>query len=248
MAQPQKAPDRPVDETRDWRALAGRLAALGSIAGETAHRFNNLRAVIEGTLDLIAAEPLGSRLAHRLERIREAASSAQALAESFVGAARVKRHGERRIDLAAWLADARPWLLDLAGEGRELAIEVPAEPVPFLCSPEELQPALAGLVLNAAASLGPAGSVRIRLEPRPPDDPDAILLSIADDGAGMAPGIAARAREPFFTTRAGAAGLGLTAAEAFATRNGGRLELSSSPGHGTVVLLWLKEAPEAAAS
>ncbi len=241
-----KKPELPATGTTDWRALAARLAALGSMAGEAAHRFNNLRAVIEGTLELLAAEPAGPRLAHRLERIREAAQRAQALAEGLVVAANRKQIAESRIDLGAWLSAARPWLLDLLGEGRGLSIEVPATPVPFLCDLAELRSALMALVLNAAASLGPAGKVRIRLEPRPREDRGAILLSVADDGAGMPPGVAACAREPFFTTRSGAAGLGLTAADAFASRNGGRLELSSSPGQGTVVSLWLVPAAEAA--
>lgn len=241
MAEAQKS-ELPAAETTDWRAIAARLAALGSIAGEAAHRFNNLRAVIEGTFELLAAEPAGPRVAQRLERIREAASRAQALAEGVVAVARSKPGGENRIDLGAWLSAARPWLHDLLGEGRRLAIEVPPTAVPFLCDPDQLRAALTVLVLNAAASLGPAGNVSIHLEARPTDGPRRVLLSVADDGAGMPPEVAARAREPFFTTRPPAAGLGLTAAEAFATRNGGRLEVSSSLGRGTLVSLWLVEA------
>ncbi|MGH7050472.1 MAG: sensor histidine kinase [Acetobacteraceae bacterium] len=229
----------------DWLTLAGRLAALGSIAGEAAHRFNNLRAVIEGTSDLIAAEPAGPRVLPRLERIREAAAGAQALAAVLAGIARSGSPCAIRIDLGAWLTAARPSLMAVLGPSNTLAIEAPATAVSFTCDPNQLRAALTALVLNAASALAPAGHVHIRLEV--PTAANELLLTVADDGAGMVPGIAARAREPFYTTRPQAAGLGLTVVEAFASRHRGRLELSSDPGHGTRVSLWLA-ATEAAGS
>lgn len=227
----------------DWLALAGRLAALGSIAGGAAHRFNNLRAVIEGTSDLIAAEPAGPRVLPRLDRIREAAAGAQALAAALVGIARSGSPGGIRIDLGAWLTAARPSLVAVLGPDKALAIESPATPVSFICDPDQLQAALMALVLNAAAAIAPTGHVQIRLEVLPAANE--LLLAITDNGAGMAPGVAARAREPFFTTRPPAAGLGLTVAEAFASRHHGRLELASDPGQGTRVSLWLAVAETA---
>lgn len=237
-----KTPELPAVGTRDRRTLPARLAVVGSVAADAAHRLNNLRAVIEGTLELIAADPGGPHLAQRLERIREAASRTQAFAEGLIAVAHAGAGGARQIDLGAWLSAARPWLRELLGEGRGLAIEIPAEVALFRCDPGQLQLAITALVLNAAASVGPAGMVHIRLESRPVEAGTAIVLSVADDGAGMSPEIAARAREPFFTTHPGAAGLGLTTAEAFASRDGGRLEIASSPGHGTVVSLFLVEA------
>ncbi|MGH7117941.1 MAG: sensor histidine kinase [Acetobacteraceae bacterium] len=242
-----KTPELPASGTRDRRTLPTRLAALGTIAADAAHRLNNLRAVIEGTLELIAADPAGPRLAQRLERIREAALRTQAFAEGLIAVAHASPGAdERRIDLGAWLSAARPWLLELLGEGGKLAIEIPARTVWFRCDPGQLRLALTALVLNAAAALGPAGTVCIRVESQPVEARAGVLLSVADDGTGMPPEVAARAREPFFTTRPGAAGLGLTTAEAFANRNGGRLGLASSPGRGTTVSLFLVEDSRAA--
>ncbi|MGH7067923.1 MAG: ATP-binding protein, partial [Acetobacteraceae bacterium] len=199
--------------TTDWPTLAGRLAALGSIAGEAAHRFNNLRTVIEGTIELLPAEPVGPRVLPRLERIREAAAGARALATALAGIARSESPGETLHDLGAWLLSARPWLTVLLGPDNRLTIEVPPAPLPFFSNPDLLRAALTALVLNAAAALAPTGQLDIRLEANQPGQ--GLLLTVTDDGAGMDPGIAARAREPFFTTRPPAAGLGLTVAEAF---------------------------------
>lgn len=227
-------------DTDDWRRLAGRLAALGSIAGEAAHRFNNLRAVIAGTLDLIAADPAGSLTPRRLERLRDAAASAQALAEGIAAVGRSRSGAEVVLDLGDWLETARPWLRQLLGERTELILEAPRESAMLRADPDALRAALTALALNAATAVGAAGRVSIRLaRDGAPDGRPRLLLSVADNGPGMAPEVAARAREPFFTTRPPAAGLGLCVADAFAARCGGSLELSSAPDRGTLVSLRL---------
>ena len=222
-------------EGQDWRSLAGRLAALGSIAGEAAHRFNNLRSVIDGTLDLVAGAPSGALTERRLERVREAAARAQALAAGLAALGRSRAGADVSLDLADWLRAARPWLRQLLAPATELSLVAPDQPVTLRADPNALRAAMTALVLNAATAVGPAGRISIRLAPTP----GAALLSVADDGPGMPPEVAARAREPFFTTRPPAAGLGLTVAESFANHRGGRLELSSEPGRGTTVFVHL---------
>jgi len=227
----------------DWRRLAGRLAALGSIAGEAAHRFNNLRAVIDGTLSLIAADPAGGLTARRLERVQEAAARAEALAAGIVAIGRARSTAESVLDLAAWLRAEEPWLRRLLSRETELVIESAEEERILRADPASLRMALGALVLNAAAAVGAGGRVGIRLVPdRATSASEALLplsLIVTDNGPGMSPEVAAHAREPFFTTRPPAAGLGLTAAEAFAAEHGGRLALASMPGQGTTATLHL---------
>ena len=50
-----------------------------------------------------------------------------------------------------------------------------------------------------------------------------------------------RAVEPFFTTREGAAGLGLSQAYAFARQSGGVLSIDSAPGDGAEVSITLPQ-------
>jgi len=243
MAEQQGSGSRPAAPV-DWPALAGRLAALGSIAGDAAHRFNNLCAVIEGTLELLQADPAGSLTAQRLERLREAATRAQALAEGMVALARSQSGNTTRFDLGAWLMAGRDWLQPLVGATTTLALEIPPSQVRVLGDPDSLRVALTALMLNASAAVGSGGHVGLKLARRHREDRAMLILSVIDDGPGMAPAIAARAPEPFFTTRPPAAGLGLVVAQSYASRWGGHLDLSSSPGRGTVASLWLAESPE----
>jgi CheY-like chemotaxis protein len=81
-------------------------------------------------------------------------------------------------------------------------------------------------------------SERLRLGPH-------VVFAIEDSGSGMAPDIAARATEPFFTTkpRGSGTGLGLATAHGFAEQSGGALLIDSRSGVGTKVSLVLPRAP-----
>ena len=79
-------------------------------------------------------------------------------------------------------------------------------------------------------------------------DPDAdtsrqrtyVTLSVCDEGHGMAPDIAERATEPFFTKDIGkGSGLGLSQVFGFTTQSGGFVDVSTTPGVGTTVSLLL---------
>jgi signal transduction histidine kinase len=64
-------------------------------------------------------------------------------------------------------------------------------------------------------------------------------IKIEDRGCGISAAVKARIGEPFVTTRASGAGLGLFAARSFAEAFGGFLEISDLAGGGTVVSLHL---------
>lgn len=78
---------------------------------------------------------------------------------------------------------------------------------------------------------------------------DYVLLSVSDNGSGMAPGIVAKAFDPFFTTKpiGMGTGLGLSMIYGFARQTGGQVEIQSREGEGTRVTVFLpRHAGEAA--
>jgi signal transduction histidine kinase len=64
-----------------------------------------------------------------------------------------------------------------------------------------------------------------------------LVLAIRDTGCGMSQEVLRRATEPFFSTKAEHAGVGLTIAQAIWRRNRGALSIESQPGEGTTVRL-----------
>ncbi len=71
-----------------------------------------------------------------------------------------------------------------------------------------------------------------------------VRLSVIDTGQGMDEALIARATEPFFTTKGvgKGTGLGLSMVHGLAAQSGGALQLSSRPGEGTQVHLWIPVA------
>ncbi len=62
---------------------------------------------------------------------------------------------------------------------------------------------------------------------------------VSDSGMGMSPEVAAQANNPFFTTKSGGTGLGLTTAFHIAQQHDGWTDIESEPGNGTTVNLYL---------
>jgi signal transduction histidine kinase len=84
------------------------------------------------------------------------------------------------------------------------------------------------LLQNAIHALGEAGRggrVRVTLSP----DAGEVLLSVQDDGGGIAADDVPRVFEPFFTTKpqGQGTGLGLAVTREIVTRHGGRISVES---------------------
>jgi CheY-like chemotaxis protein/anti-sigma regulatory factor (Ser/Thr protein kinase) len=111
-----------------------------------------------------------------------------------------------------------------------------------LAEAAEIEAALRELVANARAALPEGGPVR--LEARREPGGEGVLLSVADDGHGMPPGLLRHCLEPFVAT-GGGGGLGLSAVHGFAQAHGGTFSIESAPGEGTVARLRLPARPRA---
>lgn len=108
----------------------------------------------------------------------------------------------------------------------------------------EFTQVMVNLISNAAQAIQSTnrpGEITIRAELRARE----IVLSVADDGPGMAPEVQAKVGTLFFTTRSGGTGLGLNQCFRIASRAGGDVKVESTPGAGTVVTLELRRTSEA---
>ena len=121
--------------------------------------------------------------------------------------------------------------------------------------PEAFSHAIRNIVTNSVQAMD-KGVVRFSAESIPhsqfsyrPDLPlkagDYVCLHIQDQGHGISEKALPRVFEPYFTTRSGSQGLGLTTALASVQRMGGTIMIDSTPGVGTTVSLYLPAASSA---
>lgn len=95
------------------------------------------------------------------------------------------------------------------------------------------------LVANACQAMPSGGIVRVRVRRGDLEGRDAVCVDIEDSGHGMDEQVLHRATDPFFTTRPSGTGLGLPIVERIVEAHGGRLEIDSEIGRGTIVTLVL---------
>lgn len=99
-----------------------------------------------------------------------------------------------------------------------------------------LEGALLPVINNAIEATRGSDPVRVYVEQL---DDNTVELRVSDTGGGMSPATRKRCKDPFFTTKAGHLGLGLTNAAEFLQRVGGDWSFDTSKKRGTVVTMHL---------
>jgi PAS domain S-box-containing protein len=124
---------------------------------------------------------------------------------------------------------------------------------PVICYVGEFNQALLNLIVNAAHAVGEVvtGTERKGLIVlRTAHEADEVLVSVADSGSGIPPGIQDKIFDPFFTTKhvGKGSGQGLAIARSIIVeRHRGSLTFESEPGKGTVFTIRLPIKPPAQA-
>jgi len=107
----------------------------------------------------------------------------------------------------------------------------------------QIQQVLLNLLLNAldAAAAAPSGSRRVTLRAVPFEQ--GVAIEVADSGPGMTEETRARIFQPFFTTKPGGMGLGLSISRTIVAAHGGSMAVQSTPGRGTTFRIELPLRP-----
>jgi two-component system NtrC family sensor kinase len=128
-------------------------------------------------------------------------------------------------------------------QGVALDLEVEAKLPQITCDAAQVEQMTLALAMNALEAT-PAGG-RVVLGARAEGAEGGLVLSVSDTGAGIALPDQARIYEPFFTTKEAGKGVGLGLAVVYGivSRHGGRIDLVSRPGEGTVFTVHLPRRP-----
>jgi hypothetical protein len=234
---------------RQHEALAEqsrRLEGLGLLAGGIAHDFNNLLGVILNYTALLTRRVEGSTALEDLAEIRAAAERAASLTRQLLTIASRDVAHPQRVEVSAVIQGVVARLERALGAHIELHLQLAAEPLVAVVDRGQLEQILVNLVVNAGEAMGDGGTVTIATRPAGSTAGAAsdVVLAVTDQGTGMAPDVAARAFEPFFSTKPAeeSTGLGLATVYGIVRRAGGEVAISSEVGAGTTVTVTLPAA------
>lgn len=216
---------------------AQKLESLGSLAGGVAHDMNNILAAIIGLGSALQEKYAhDAPLARALETILGAGERGRRLVRGLTDFARKGLDDPRPVDLNELVRLQIELLRGTTLARIEISTQLDPDLPAVLGEPSSLGNALMNLCVNAMDAMPQGGGLAFRTGV---DAQGRVELAVEDTGEGMPPEVAARAMEPFFTTKPAGKGTGLGLAGVYGTvkAHGGTLEIESRMGRGTRVTL-----------
>lgn len=216
------------------RHRADRSGRLAQVIRKSIHDLNNLFTSMVGFLDLlIMSRREDQELISQLTRVRSVAERAMEVNRKTREAAHGQGSGRVLVDPAALARE----VADAVSAGLESEIPILVGSTGGTATvqgdPSDLSCALTALVRNALEAR-PPGAVEIRLVPSASE----VRIEVRDSGPGIPADQLTQLERPFFSTR-NRTGFGLTLARTVAADHGGRLEIESRLGRGSVFALVL---------
>ncbi|HSN55139.1 MAG TPA: ATP-binding protein [Candidatus Sulfomarinibacteraceae bacterium] len=229
---------------------AEKASLLGQLASGLAHEMGTPLNVITGNAQyLLRRGSLDHAQAQTLEQI---VSQAQRIAAMIRRLLDVSRPAEARltpVDLPAVIRQSLD-IVPRVGRGVEIRCDLDDGIGPVLADPKLIEHALMNLIVNACQAMPDGGRLAlvagVESAVTTAGGPF-VLLMVSDTGCGIPAENLPHLFEPFFTTKPHpeGTGLGLAIVERIVRQHGGRVDIVSTPGRGTVVLLRLRPVPPA---
>lgn len=185
-----------------------KLNALGSLLAGVSHELNNPLSVVVGYSSMLQELIPDGPMRDRVEKIAAAADRCARIVRTFLAMARSRPPDRRPVDLGRICAAAAE-LVGFAGPKGdvEIVVDLADDPPPVFGDPDQLHQVVTNLALNALQALG--GRTDGRIEIRTRAENGSVVLTVRDNGPGLAPDVLTRVFEPFFSTKPQGVGTGV---------------------------------------
>jgi len=223
-----------------------RIESLGLLAGGIAHDFNNLLMGVMGNISLamMNTEPGSGRnehLAESVKLIEEAKHLTSQLLTFARGGAPKRKTVLLQELIPLWVRFAS------SGSSADINITIEHDTPPVSIDTDQFSQVINNLIINAIQAGG--RDVRVNIDARPVTDGDAcnVFITVSDNGPGIPEDIKDKIFDPYYSTKAGGTGLGLTICHSIVTQHGGEIYTSPDRESGTSFIIKLpaeNEEPE----
>ncbi len=216
---------------------AGKLSALGEMAGSIAHEIKNPMISIQGFAERIEKTSEPEKVNRYARLIGREAQRLSKVIVSLLDFARRNEPKKERLNINDIVDETMLFMEHHLTRFKkvELVIEK-AEQLPLVDVDKiQVQQTIVNIMINGAQAMPDGGRITVRTV----TDGASVSILIADNGTGIRKDDMAKIFQPFFTTKdAGeGTGLGLPLCKKLIEANGGRIEVESAPGSGTTFTL-----------
>lgn len=234
--------NRHLRDAEDAVRRADRLAALGQLTAGLAHELRNPLGTIRSSAELLAKRlPEGDAVGRELAGfITSETDRANSLMVRFLDFARPVQLRRKPAALAESLDGA---IAEIERRNPPHAVRVIKNYSPDLrpvdVDAELMRQVFVNLIANAVEATPAGGVVTVRTR----ETENGVETAVIDRGSGIAPEHRSSVFNPFFTTKPSGVGLGLAIAAKIVDEHGGRLDVDSTPGEGSVFRVWIPRVP-----
>jgi signal transduction histidine kinase len=216
-----------------------KLSAMGQLVSEIAHQLNNPLVGVINLTELAEREVNNpQRVKELLEEVRQAGGHCHDFVQKMLLLNQVARYEPQRTDLIGLVRETIAFFQQSLGNEPAVTLEAPGTPVMIEVDPVLVRHALFNLIHNAAEA-GPTGPVAVSMALNTRHGVPGCSLTVTDSGPGLKPEVMAKLFTPFFTTRSGGTGLGLSVAQHIAALHGGSIHAENRPQGGACFTIWL---------
>lgn len=238
-------------DVSDWLALeqrvrsAEKLAALHTLSAGVAHELRNPLSAVDLNLQLLEDDlrdnnQLTTTTAQYVKVLNAESRRLTAILDNFMKFARPGSVQFHECDVKGVIAHIVSLLQHEADERHVRLQTTIADEIPTIVGDEtQISQALLNVVVNAFQAMPGGGVTEITAAPLHMGDKAWVDIIVRDSGMGIKSEDVSRLFEPFFTTKVNGSGLGLAIAYRIIQDHGGEIQVSSTPGSGTSVVIKL---------
>jgi signal transduction histidine kinase len=219
-------------EAGEFAARESQLHSAGRLAAEFAHQIKNPLAVINNAAYSLRRSLRENKNSaeQQIEIIQEEVARADRVITQIMGYAQLSEGHVERLNVIETIDQAIQQVIPSAVPTEIKVIKkIAAQFPPLLMQRGHLSEILVNLLQNAREALGGRGKILVEAINR---RDQAVEISIADDGPGIAPDKAGRIFEAYFTTKEKGTGLGLAIVKHNVELYGGSVRVDSELGKG----------------
>jgi signal transduction histidine kinase len=217
------------------------LTALGHLTANLAHDMGTPLHSIGGLANLLLErEGWPPDVAHKLKLIVQQTQRLDNVIQNVRKATRLPEPHFEVLTIQEILSETLPLVESFMQKNRvEMKVNIDDGIKQLYVDRYRIQTALMNIIQNALEAMPQGGKITISAQTISPDG--LVSVTISDTGTGMPPDMIEKACEPFFSTRQneGLRGLGLAIVRDIVKTHGGKMEIKSSPGQGTSIILYL---------